>query len=125
MKVAILGASDKPDRFAYKAQQLLTEHGHATFPVSLSGKEILGRPGCQSILDIPAEDRPIHTITVYMNPARFAEIADDVLTFSPSRIIFNPGTESPKIAQSFRDAGVHVVEDCTLVLLNAGEFETA
>ena len=125
MNVAILGASEKPDRFAFKAQQLLGEHGHTTFPISLSGKEILGRPGYKSLPDIPTEEGPIHTITVYMNPTRFAEIAEDVLASSPSRIIFNPGTESPEIAERFRQAGIHVVEACTLILLNDGEFESA
>lgn len=125
MNVAILGASEKPDRFAHKAQQLLAEHGHATYPISLSGREILGRPGYKSLHDIPVEERPVHTVTIYMNPARFAGIADEVLSFSPNRIIFNPGAESPEIAEKFREAGVRVVEACTLILLEEGRFETA
>lgn len=125
MNVAIIGASPKTDRFAYKAQQLLTEHGHDCFPVSPSGQEILGRAGFTSIEDIPQEDRSIHTVTVYVNPTRFAEIEGEVLRVQPSRVIFNPGTESPEIAAKFREAGIHVVEACTLVLLRDGEFEAA
>ena len=125
MNVAILGASDKPDRYSHQAQRLLTEHGHTPFPVSPTGKQILGRPGYSTLSEIPAEDRPVHTVTVYINPQRFAEIADQVLAFDPSRIIFNPGAESPEMAERFRAAGVHVVEACTLVLLRTGQFETA
>ncbi|MEM7014810.1 MAG: CoA-binding protein [Verrucomicrobiota bacterium] len=125
MNVAIIGASPKPDRFAYKAQQLLTEHGHIVYPVSPSGQDILGRPGFASIDEIPETERPIHTLTIYVNPTRFADIADEVCRFNPSRVIFNPGTESAEIAAKFRDAGIHVVEACTLVLLNEGEFESA
>ncbi|MFT5467128.1 MAG: putative CoA-binding protein [Verrucomicrobiales bacterium] len=122
MNVAILGATDKPDRFAHKAQKLLMEHGHVAFPISLSGKEILGCPGYRSIVDITEE---IDTVTVYMNPDRFAVVQDEILAKAPRRIIFNPGTESPEAAKVFREAGISVVEACTLILLDAGQFESA
>jgi CoA binding domain len=40
--VAILGASPKPDRYAYKALELLHEYGHRTLPINPAFKEILG-----------------------------------------------------------------------------------
>lgn len=45
MKVAILGASAKAERYAHKAQLLLTENGHEVFPISPTGAEILGVKG--------------------------------------------------------------------------------
>jgi len=125
MKVAIIGASDKPDRYAHKAQKMLMDHGHETFPVSLSGKEILGRTGYRSALEIPEADGPIHTATLYVSPDRFAPVADEVIDLKPERVIFNPGTESAEIEQRFRDAGIEVVEACTLVLLATDQFEAA
>lgn len=122
MNVAILGASDKPERFAYRAQKKLIEYGHETFPVSLTGKDILGRKGFSSIDEIPSGESPIHTVTVYLNPGHFSGIAGEILSAKPSRIIFNPGTESAEIAERFRQAGVEVVEDCTLVMLDTGTF---
>ncbi len=125
MNVAILGASEKPDRFANRAQVMLAEYGHDTYPVSLSGQDILGRPGFKTVLDIPDSDVEIHTITVYMRPQHLAPIVDEILPTRPARVIFNPGTESPEIAAKFREAGIHVVEACTLILLETGEFESA
>ncbi|MDF1815469.1 MAG: CoA-binding protein [Verrucomicrobiales bacterium] len=122
MNVVILGASDKPERFAYKAQKKLIAFGHDTFPVSLSGKDILDRKGFTSILEIPVEESPIHTATVYLNPGHFSGIVDDVLKAKPTRIILNPGTESAEIEERFRQAGVEVVRDCTLVMLDCGTF---
>ena len=40
--IAILGASDNPDCYAYLAQVKLQEHGYPVYPVSKSGKDILG-----------------------------------------------------------------------------------
>ena len=33
MNVAVIGASDNPDRYSYKAVKLLEEKGHRVFPV--------------------------------------------------------------------------------------------
>ncbi len=122
MNVVILGASPKPDRFSFLAQKRLIEEGHQTIPISLSGEPILGISGYQSIGDIPDSDKPVHTVTVYMNPQRFEAILDDVLAAKPERIIFNPGTESVEISNQFRQSGIEVVEDCTLIMLDQGTF---
>lgn len=123
MKVAVIGATDKPERFAFRAQKRLIDHGHETFPVSVQGKDILGRPGYTSVLEIDPNDHPIDTVTIYVNPMRFAAVADEVIELAPKRVIFNPGTESEEIAARFQQAGIQVVEDCTLVMLEVGTFE--
>ena len=33
MNVAVIGASDNPERYSYKAVKLLQEKGHTVFPV--------------------------------------------------------------------------------------------
>ncbi|MFT4547120.1 MAG: putative CoA-binding protein [Pseudoalteromonas tetraodonis] len=38
MNVAIIGASDKQNRFAFKAQRMFAVHGHRVFPISPTGK---------------------------------------------------------------------------------------
>ena len=65
--VAILGASEKEERYSHKAQKMLVEEGHTVFPVSPHGKEILGVPGFRNLTEINAT---IDTITVYINPSR-------------------------------------------------------
>ena len=125
MNVAIIGASEKPDRYSHRAQRMLMDHGHTTFPVSPNAKEILDRPGYASLLDIPEEEGPIDTLTVYVNPQRFEPLIDEVRELSPRRVIFNPGTESGDAAEALREAGIHVVEACTLVLLRTDQFDAA
>ena len=41
MNVAVLGASNKPDRYSYKAIKLLQECGHHVFPVHPKLQETL------------------------------------------------------------------------------------
>ncbi len=117
--VAIIGASHKPERYAYKAQVMLTENGHRVFPVSGNGREILGVPGYRSIAEI---EEPLDTVTLYLNPQRHQAIVDDILKKRPRRIIFNPGTESDELEALYREQGIDTERACTLVLLRTGQF---
>jgi len=116
MKVAILGASAKPDRYSHRAQKLLMEHGHEVFPVGPRGDEILGVAGWQ---EIPAG---VDTVTIYVREERFLPVLDQLLAASPRRVIFNPGTESEVAMARLAEAGIAAEEACTLVLLNTGSF---
>lgn len=120
MKVAVLGASPKPDRFANRAMRLLTQHGHEVVPVNPAYAEIAGIPTAPDIAALAGDD--IHTVTVYMNPERTRGLGPALKRVGPRRVIFNPGTENPALADELRAADVEVVEACTLVMLNTGQF---
>jgi uncharacterized protein len=120
MKVAVLGASPKPDRYSNKAVRLLGEHGHEPIPVNPGYDEIEGRPVVHALNDmIPGS---VDTLTVYVGPDRTADLAEDILQLKPSRVIFNPGAENRVLAEQLRAHGIEVLEACTLVLLNTGQF---
>ncbi len=120
--IAILGASDKEDRYAYKAQKRLMAHGYAVIPVSPAGKNVLGIDGLKSLREI---QQPIDTVTLYVGPKNLQPQLDDLLALQPRRVIFNPGTEDAELQDRLTDAGIHVIEACTLVLLSTDQFETA
>lgn len=117
--VAVLGASDNPDRYAFKAVELLRQHGHAVFPVTPKPINLPGLTVVSSIAEVP---RPIDTVTVYVNPRVLADVLPDLLAARPARVIFNPGAESPEAEAVLRDAGIATEEACTLVLLRTGRF---
>jgi len=119
MNVAILGASNKPDRYSYKALLLLKEKGHTVFPVHPLLKEIEGTPVYSRLTEITEE---IHTITIYLSPQNQQSVADDILRSKAQRVIFNPGTENPELAQKLQQAGIETVNACTLVLLKTDQF---
>jgi uncharacterized protein len=120
LSVAIIGASHKPQRYAYMAQELLMNLQHTVFPVSGNGREILGVPGYVSIADI---EQPIDTVTLYLNPQRHQAIKQEILQVKPRRIIFNPGTESDELMHEYQQQGIETLEACTLVMLRTGQFD--
>jgi predicted CoA-binding protein len=117
--VAILGASPKPDRYAYQALQLLHEHGHRTLPINPAFDEILGEKCYPRISDAPG---PIDTVTLYLGETLSNPLIDEIINAKPRRIIMNPGAENSALSARAEEAGIEVVEGCTLVMLRTGEF---
>lgn len=117
--VVILGASNKPDRYAYKALMMLQEYGHTVIPVNPVLETIESVPVIKSVSEIIV---PVSTITLYMRPERYIPLLPDIIKLKPGRVIFNPGTESDDVRASLTDAGIKGIYACTLVLLRTGQF---
>ncbi|HEY3662405.1 MAG TPA: CoA-binding protein [Chthoniobacterales bacterium] len=117
--VAVLGASPKPDRYSNQAVRLLAKMDYRPLPVNPAFPEIEGMTCYPSI---GAVDEPVHTITLYLGPARSTPLIDDILAAEPQRIIMNPGAENEELAAAASGAGIEVVEACTLVMLRTGLF---
>ncbi len=120
MNVAVVGASNKPDRYSFKAVMLLREKGHTPCPVHPALQEIEGIPVFAALKDIPV---PINTVTLYLSPANQDAIAQEILECRPQRVIFNPGAENAALAERLQSAGIVTQNACTLVLLKTGQFE--
>ena len=65
---------------------------------------------------------PIDTVTLYLGPARSEPLIEEIIDAKPRRIIMNPGAENAALAEKAEDAGIEVVEGCTLVMLRTGQF---
>src|SRR5215210_4255877 len=117
--VVVLGASPKPDRYAYRAMKMLREHGHRAIPVNPAFPEILGERCYGNLAEVPA---PIDTVTMYLGKQRSDPLADEIVAAKPRRVIMNPGAENPELAQKAQAAGIEVDYACTLVLLQTGAF---
>ncbi len=119
MNVAILGASNKPERYSHQAVVLLAQKGHAVFPIHPALPEIDGHRVFKHLADVPA---PLHTVTLYVSPALSTGMAAALIAANPARVIFNPGTENPELEEKLAAAGIETVRACTLVLLRTGQF---
>ncbi len=118
--VAVLGASAKPERYSHQAVLLLERMGYAVFPVHPAVSRIAGLTVYKRLSDVAAA---LDTITVYLSPERSAALREELLCARPRRIIFNPGAENPELARVLANAGIEVLNACTLVLLRTGRFD--
>jgi predicted CoA-binding protein len=118
-RVAVIGASDDPERYAWQAINLLQTHGHVVLPVTPRSINLQGLKVFPNLDLVP---RPIDTVTLYVNPRVLEGMVSAIIEARPKRVIFNPGTEHPDIARQFQEAGLKTLEACTLVLLRTGQF---
>lgn len=120
MNVAILGASNKPERYSFKALQSLKRHGHAALPVHPALETIDGTPVFRDLSALP---EGIDTLTMYVGPEISNKLSEKIVRLNPRRVIFNPGSENHGLEKELTSKGILVVEACTLVLLATNQFE--
>ncbi len=117
-KTLIIGASEKPERYANKAFHSLKNHQHEV--VMIGNKE--GVIGGVSIQKGTPHFNQIDTITLYLNPKNQEAYYDYILSLKPKRIIFNPGTENVELQEIAKKQGIEIQEACTLVLLSINQY---
>jgi len=114
----VAGASPNPLRYSNKAIQRLVA---LDFPVCAIGRRPTDIAGVQVHAGMP-EFENVHTITLYLNPENQEPFIDYFLSLNPKRVIFNPGTYNPAFEKKLKQAGIEILEDCTLVMLNTGDY---
>jgi len=117
-KTLIIGASNNPERYAYKAAERLLGHG---YEIELIGK----RPEVIFDKTIDTEKKEfedIDTVTLYISDKFQPEYYEYIISLNPNRVIFNPGTENPEFEELLIQNDIHVEEACTLVLLGSEQY---
>jgi hypothetical protein len=114
----VFGASLRPDRYSNLAVKTLLSHHLETYAFGI-------REGFIDTVPVRADlgvFEDMHTITLYLGPARQEQYYGAILALAPQRVIFNPGTENPAFYDLLEKDGITVEVACTLVLLATGQY---
>lgn len=118
-KTLVIGASDNPSRYSFRAINRLVGSGHEVVAIGRKA----GKVGAIEIFTGMPEIPDLDTITLYINPSIQAAVYEDyILSLNPKRIIFNPGTENPTLIQRAKEKGILTEIACTLVMLSIDEY---
>lgn len=117
-KTLVLGASENPERYSFKAVEKLKSQGHSVVAVG-NKKGIIG--DTPIVTGEPAE-QGIDTVTLYINPEIQKQYYNYIISLHPKRIIFNPGTENAALSKLAEANDIAALEACTLVLLSTGQY---
>jgi predicted CoA-binding protein len=120
--VVVLGASDKPERYSFKAMQLLTQKGHRAIGVNPRLDSIAGMECVATLSAAKAKLSTIDTVTMYLSPELSDKMLSEIVAAKPKRVIFNPGSENMTLMQELPKHGIEVEAACTLVLLNTNQY---
>lgn len=119
-KTVVIGASNNPGRYAYRATEMLQEYGHEVVPVGIKKGEVAGK-SILHLKDCP-EIEGVDTVTLYVGPQNQEAWYDYILGLNPKRIIFNPGTENMAFENRAQKQGIETIEGCTLVMLSTRQY---
>lgn len=118
-KTLVIGASENPSRYAFRAINRLIDSGHEVIAIGRKA----GKIGDIEILTGTPEIPALDTVTLYINPSIQAAIYEDyILSLNPKRIIFNPGTENPTLIKRAKEQGILTEIACTLVMLSIDDY---
>lgn len=118
MKTLIIGASDKPERYAYRALKLLLAKGQDVYAIARREMNIAG----VKVYKEKKHFDDVHTITLYISARFQPEYYDYILLLKPKRVIFNPGTENPELYTLLNKNGIDYQTACTLVMLHTNQY---
>lgn len=119
LKTLIIGASDKPQRYSYRALKLLQKYNHEVVAI---GRREMKIDGVHVQTDEP-KFSDVHTVTLYVNPQLQKGYYDYIISLKPKRVIFNPGTENLEFYSKLKAENIQVEEACTLVMLSTNQYE--
>jgi uncharacterized protein len=111
VRVAVVGASNKPDRPSNQIAGYLIQQGYQVVPVNPAGGEILGQPVARTLRDIKQR---VDIVDVFRNPADLdATLVDDTLAIGARALWLQDGVVREDIARLAIERGLLVVmDDC-------------
>lgn len=117
-KTLVLGATTKPERYAFRAINMLVEKGHTVLAIGQNRGEVAGVKIHTKTIPV----KNIDTVTLYLNPARQRDYYNYIIEAQPKRVVFNPGTENPELYQLLELNNIKAEVACTLVLLATNQY---
>lgn len=114
-KVAVLGASNNPDKYGYKIVKKLMARGYELFPVNPRAGEVLGQKAYQKIEEIIDE---LDLVVIVIPPElAFNEVLKITNIRSDLPIIVQPGAESAELLAWLKNKDYMVyTQTCVMVL---------
>jgi len=108
--IALVGASNNPERASHHVMQYLIDSGYELYPINpgLAGKEIHGRRVFASLADVPVA---IDMVDVFRNSEAAGAVVDEALALSPlPKVIWMQlGVRNDEAAARAEARGVTVV----------------
>jgi uncharacterized protein len=117
-RIAVVGASDRREKWGNKIVRFLVQRGHEVVPVNPGLETVEGLKCYARLEDIPRSDAgtpPVEGIDLVVNPRIGIDVAHSAAELKIPIIFAQPGAESPEIAEFCNENGVDYVEACVLV----------
>ncbi len=106
--IAVVGASDNPEKPAHKIPAYLVSQGFRIIPVNPRGGEILGTSAAKSLTEIEVE---VDVVDVFRPAEECSAIAREAISIGAKVLWLQSGIVSEEAAAIAHDGGLRVVMD--------------
>ena len=108
--IALIGASDRPDRPSYGVMKYLQSHGYRVFPVNpqITGEHVHGEYVWRELSQI---GEPIDMVDIFRRPQAAGEAVDEAIAAGAKSVWLQLGVINEAAAARAEAAGLKVVMD--------------
>lgn len=108
--IALVGASDRPDRPSYRVMAMLQDHGYRVIPVNpqITGEHLHGEFVFRELAQI---GEPIDIVDIFRRPIAAGEAVDEAIAVGAKAVWMQLGVINEDAAARAEAAGLTVVMD--------------
>ena len=108
--IALVGASDRPDRPSYRVMKFLQDRGYRVIPVNptITGEHVHGEYVWRELAQI---GEPIDIVDIFRRPIAAGEAVDDAIAVGAKAVWMQLGVINEEAAKRAEKAGLRVVMD--------------
>ena len=108
--IAMVGASDRPDRASYGVMKFLQDRGYRVLPVNpqITGERIHGEFVWRELAQI---GEPIDIVDIFRRPMAAGEAVDEAISIGAKAVWMQLGVINEDAARRAEEAGLKVVMD--------------
>jgi len=108
--IALVGASDRPDRPSYRVMAMLQDHGYRVIPVNpqITGEHLHGEFVFRELAQI---GEPIDIVDIFRRPIAAGEAVDEAIAVGAKAVWMQLGVINEDAAARAEAAGLKVVMD--------------
>ncbi len=108
--IAMVGASDRPDRPSHGVMKFLQSHGYRVFPVNpqITGEHVHGEFVWRELAQI---GEPIDIVDIFRRPQAAGEAVDQAIAVGAKAVWLQLGIVNEEAAQRAEAAGLQVIMD--------------
>jgi len=106
--IALVGASDRPDRPSYRVMKVLQDHGYRVIPVNpqITGEHVHGEYIWRELSQI---GEPIDMVDIFRRPEAAGEAVDEAIKVGAKAVWMQLGVINEEAAARAEAAGLKVV----------------
>ena len=106
--IAVVGASNDPEKYSNKVAGYLMEQGYRIVPVNPTEEEVLDERAYDTIDEIPEQ---VDVVDVFLPPEKTPEIAENAVRAGAKVLWLQEGIENEEARRIAEEGGLTYVED--------------